>query len=210
MNTRQTSGSCCTLVYLCVSLGRQPFGRQNKSLQSACQHWYNMIPAQFPVWSSTTTQYYKPPNTFPSCAVPSARQEICLGDLASNRQCHRDLGPMPASNKSGKRINNLRSLGRTRRSIICFRVMVWLVSEKFLLTFKFWYFQSAKVWVYFSLTGSAELCSKFGLCVKMLSKAEICRPSIKLHLPSNSIAGCNYLSTNLQSTSHRCNRLKLE
>lgn len=102
-------------VHLCVSLGRPLLSRQSKSLRLACRHRLNMIPARFHVCSSTATHSYKLLNTFPSCSVPSARQEIRFGDLASNGQCHRELGHMPASNTSG---NNSRRLGRINRGMI--------------------------------------------------------------------------------------------
>ena len=71
--------------------------------------------------SSTVTQCYKLLNIFPSCAVPNARQDICLGDLTSDRKCHRDLGRVPASNTSG----NKWSPGRIIHSTI--RILpVWL------------------------------------------------------------------------------------
>ncbi len=119
-----------------------------------------MIPAPFPVSGHITTQCRKLLNTFPSCTVPSARQESS-GDLASNRRCHRDLGHMPASTTLG---NNPRSLGTISRGMIWFSF--WLVLEKF-SSLPLSYFTHTEC--EFALVCLAELCSKFGLwkhCLK--------------------------------------------
>lgn len=136
MKTSQTSGLCFTHIF--VSVGPKPTGLHAEPNLYDRQHTgidktWSLL--SLPACSCTTTHCYKLPNTSQSCAVPSARQEICLGDLASNGQCHWDLGHMPASSTSGRCLN---SLGRIRRhSMIWFNFMVWLVSEKFLLAFKF-------------------------------------------------------------------------
>lgn len=114
--TRLTSGLCLIIVCLCVSprsaSSWPPRQISAASMPALIKHDPCSV---FRSVAPPTTHCYKLLNTFPSCAVPSARQEICLGDLASNGQRRRDLGHMPASGTSG---NHSRSLGRIKRSMI--------------------------------------------------------------------------------------------
>ena len=86
----------------------------------------NMIPARFPACTSNITHSYKLPNTFPSCAVPSARQEICLGGFGIKRTVTQRSWTH-ARLKYIRETYNSRSLGRIRGSMIWFGLMVWLV-----------------------------------------------------------------------------------